>query len=232
MAKVKQVSLDQLAAETLNSAQQFLSQNPTPTRSKTPTKPKSTPKTPVIKGDVLPGPAASGAGYGVRGNIPSIAENDYTQRFEAIQGQLRAERIRQENLKLDKEVQISAGLQNEVQLQATKNLISGEKVVTETVKLNQQQERTSLERVKLQGLQLDTAGEQALLEPKQQLNAIRLEGARIDVAGSRALLEPQRQKWALQLEVAELKLVEMRGQIQRQRAALGANGPVSIEQLD
>ena len=233
-----QAELEKLAQDALSSAEQFLSDNPTPKRKRTATtKVSKTPTasaSPVVNAEAMPSASAATGGYGVRSTTPSISEGDYTQRFEAIQGQLRAEKIKQQNLKLDLEEQLSAGLHNEVQLQATKNLISGEKIVTESIKLNQQQSRTELERVKLQAIDLDVAGERSLLQPKQELNQIRLQGAQIDVAGSRALLEPQRQKWALQLESAELKLQEMRGQIQRQRAALGAGNisPLSIEQID
>lgn len=233
-----QAELEKIAQEALTNAEQFLADSPGPKRKRTAkTKVSKTAKTkanPVVNAEVVPTASATTGGYGVRSTVPSITESDYTQRFEAIQGQLRAEKIKQENLKLDREEQVSVGLQNEVQLQATKNLIIGEKAVTESVKLNQQQSRTELERVKLQAIDLDVTGERSLLEPKQELNQIRLQGAQIDVQGSRALLEPQRQKWALQLEAAELKLVEMRGQIQRQRAALGAGSPspLSIEQID
>lgn len=175
--------------------------------------------------------APSGANYGVRSGVPIVSEQEYNQRFEAIQGQMRATKLAQENAKLDREQLVIEELNLGTQLQATKNLIAGEKVVAETLKLNQWQTRTELERVKLQGIQIDVNGERALLQPKQELQDIRLQGTQIDVEGSRALLQPQREKWALQLEAAELKLQEMRGQIQRQRAALG-NAPLSIEQLD
>lgn len=175
--------------------------------------------------------APSGANYGVRSGVPIVSEQEYNQRFEAIQGQMRGTKLAQENAKLDREQLVIEELNLGTQLQATKNLIAGEKVVAETIKLNQWQARSELEKVKLQGIQIDVNGERALLQPKQELQDIRLQGAEIDVTGSRALLEPQREKWALQLEAAELKLQEMRGQLQRQRAALG-NAPLSIEQLD
>ena len=198
---------------------------------KTRTKKEPAPSTPVVAEPVNEVTAPSGANYGVRAGVPVVSEQEYNQRFEAIQGQMRATKLAQENAKLDREQLVIEELNLGTQLQATRNLIAGEKVVAETIKLNQWQARTELERVKLHGLQIDVNGEQALLQPKQELQDIRLEGAQIDVAGSRALLEPQREKWALQLEAAELKLQEMRGNIQRQRAALG-NSPLPIEQLD
>ena len=243
MAKKKQAELETLAQEALSSAQAFLADSPPPKRKRTAkTKVAKVAKTTpnnnsIVTGEVVApsvGASSNGGAYGVRSTIPVTSEQDYTRRFAAIQGQLRSVKIQQENLKLDKEIAVSGGLQNEVTLQETKNLIIGEKVVTESVKLNQQQSRTELERVKLQGIQLDVTGERSLLQPKQELNQIRLQGVQIDVEGSRALLEPQREKWALQFEMAELKLMEMRGQIQRQRAALGAGSlnPLSVEQID
>ena len=243
MAKMKQVELEKLAQDTLDSAKDFLENSPTPKRKRTTkTKVSKAAKNPpnndqVVTGEVVApsvGASSNSGAYGVRSTVPVTTEQDYTQRFAAIQGQLRSEKIRQENLKLDKEIAVSGGLQNEVELQNTKNLIVGEKAVTESVKLNQQQSRTELEWVKLQGINIDVAGERSLLQPKEELNQIRLEGAHIDVEGSRRLLEPQREKWALQFEMAELKLMEMRGQIQRQRAALGAGSlsPLSVEQID
>lgn len=181
-------------------------------------------------GELVNAPTAQGANYAVRSGVPSLSEQDYTARFEAVQGQLRATKIAQENARLDTEQLRIEELNLGTQLQETRNLIAGERIVTETVKLGQQQARTQLERAKLTGIQIDVAGEQAQLEPKQQLQDIRLQGARIDVEGSRALLAPQQTKWALQLEAAELKLEEMRGNLQRQRASLGA-APFQIEQL-
>lgn len=195
------------------------------------TRKKSASTSSVVAEPVTEIKAPSGANYGVRSGVPIVSEQEYNQRFEAIQGQMRATKLAQENAKLDREQLVIEELNLGTQLQATKNLIAGEKVVAETIKLNQWQTRTELERVKLQGIQIDVNGERALLQPKQELQDIRLQGAQIDVDGSRALLEPQREKWALQLEAAELKLQEMRGSIQRQRAALG-NSPLSIEQLD
>lgn len=219
--------LEAIAAQALADAQAFLDNS---SRFKVEKNPKLAAN--VTPAEIVnPGPTG-GAGYNVRQAVPSITEQDYTQRFTAIQGQLRAERVRQENLKLDRELAVSAGLQNEVELQNTKNLAIGEKAVTESVKLSQQQARSQLERVKLESLNLDISGERALLEPKQQLNQVRLEGARVDVNGSRALLEPQRQKWALQLEAAELKLTEIRGALQRQRAAIGTGTQTPIEIID
>lgn len=197
---------------------------------KTPKK-TGTAAAPVVAEPVPEIKVPNSANYGVRTGVPVISEQQYNQQFEAIQGQMRATKLAQENAKLDREQLVIEELNLGTQLQATKNLIAGEKVVAETLKLNQWQQRTELERVKLQGIQIDVNGERALLQPKQELQDIRLQGTQIDVAGSRALLEPQREKWALQLEAAELKLQEMRGQIQRQRAALG-NAPLSIEQLN
>ncbi|MEM9006971.1 MAG: hypothetical protein AAGE59_26015 [Cyanobacteria bacterium P01_F01_bin.86] len=172
-----------------------------------------------------------GANYTVRTGVPVISEQQYNQQFEQIQGQMRATKIAQENAKLDREQLVIEELNLATELQGTKNLIAGEKVVAESVKLNQWQQRSELERVKLRAVQIDVDGERALLQPKQELQDIRLEGTQIDVDGSRSLLKPQKEKWALQLEMAELKLQEMRGQIQRQRAQLGT-APLSIEQLD
>lgn len=204
----------------------------TTTKRKTRTPRKKTKSTPTVSGELIPEiKTPTGANYTVRTGVPVISEQDYNQQFEAIQGQMRATKLAQENAKLDREQLVIEELNLGTQLQATKNLIAGEKVVAETIKLNQWQARTELEKTKLQGIQIDVNGERSLLQPKQELQDIRLQGAQIDVNGSRALLEPQRQKWALQLEAAELKLQEMRGQIQRQRAALG-NDPLSIEQLN
>lgn len=236
MAQINQAELEKIAQDALSNAQDFLTNSPNRKREKPSTRitkdTNTAPQNEVVTPEVVA--SSNTGGFGVRTNIPSISEQDYTQRYAAIQGQMRAQRLNQENLKLDKEVAVSQGLQAEVSLQQTKNLITGEKAVTESIKLNQQQTRTELERVKLQSIELDVSGERALLQPKQELNQIRLEGAQIDVNGSRTLLEPQRQKWALQLESAELKLLELRGQIQRQRAALGTGtpSPLTIEQID
>ncbi|MEL6776514.1 MAG: hypothetical protein AAFO06_04595 [Cyanobacteria bacterium J06597_16] len=162
--------------------------------------------------------------------LSSISAQDFTAQFEAHAGQTRAAQLMQARAKTDKEFAIAQGLQIEADVQIAKNAVTAEGVNLQGQKLALAQTQTQLESVKVQGVQIDVAGEQALLPLRQESWDIKAQEMQIDNAGSGALLEPRQQHWALKLQLAQTELTKLSQQVAIKQAELQA--PLDIQQLN
>ena len=148
----------------------------------------------------------------------------------AIQQQQNTVLASQANKKLDKAIAVDQGLGLQVQLQQEKNATISESIATQSVKTQQQAAKTSLEGVKLSGLQIDLEGEAALLPHRSEGWAIKSEQMQIDNEGDRALLPLRKQHWGAKLKLAQVGLQKLNAQIQQEVSELYA--PVAITQHD
>ena len=105
-----------------------------------------------------------------------------------------------------------------------------ESINTQAMKTAQQGAKTSIEGVRLQGLNIDLAGETALLPHREEGWAIKAEEMSIDNEGARNLLQPRREHWAAKLQLAQVGLQKLNIQIQQEQSALYA--PMQINQLE
>lgn len=172
----------------------------------------------------------TGVSVDLHPGLPSINAQDFTAQFEAHAGQVRAAQLMQARAKTDKEFAIAQGLQIEADVQIAKNAVTAEGVNLQTTKLTLAQIQTQLEGVKVQGAQIDVAGEQALLPLRQQGWDIKANEMQIDNAGASALLEPRQQHWALKLQLAQTELTKLSQQVAIKQAELQA--PLDIQQLN
>ncbi|MGI8934290.1 MAG: hypothetical protein ACR2FS_09475, partial [Phormidesmis sp.] len=117
-----------------------------------------------------------------------------------------------------------------VELEQEKNATIAESVNTQAMKTAQQGAKTSIEGVRLQGLNIDLACESALLPHRAEGWAIKSEEMAIDNEGARNLLQPRREHWAAKLQLAQVGLQKLNIQIQQEQSALYA--PMQINQLE
>ena len=244
MAKTK----EQQAQEIIDSSTALLdklkntaSKTPNRSRPKAPSK-KRTAKTktkqsappdiePVAKAEIVHAPV-SGAGINstVRSDIKRTDPQTMAASLVAISEQQNTVMISQANKKLDKEVTIDQGLGLKVELEQEKNATIAESIQTQAMKTAQQSAKTSIEGVRLQGLNIDLAGEAALLPHREEGWAVKAEEMSIDNEGARSLLQPRREHWAAKLKLAQVGLEKLRIQIQQAQSELYA--PLTITQLE
>lgn len=249
MAKSK----EQQAADIISSSTALLddlktkaTKTPTRSRPKAPSKAKSasTAKaatrskqaapsdvTPVMKAELVHAPI-SGAGINanVRGDVKRTDPQTMAASLVAISEQQNTVMVSQANKKLDKEIAVDQGLGLKVELEQEKNATIAESVNTQAMKTAQQGAKTAIEGVRLQGLNIDLAGESALLPHREEGWAIRSEEMAIDNEGARNLLQPRREHWAAKLQLAQVGLQKLNIQIQQAQSELYA--PMTINQLE
>lgn len=126
--------------------------------------------------------------------VPELSPDEQQQRLEQIAGQSRAISVAQANLKLHKEILKAEGLFIETQQVGAENLIKVQDLKTIGVKFEQAQTRTSIEQVKLQGLQQDEASQLESNDIKTNLWEQKLESLRTDVEIASAQLSQKRAK--------------------------------------
>lgn len=196
-------------------------------KSATPTTPTDTP----VQAELVHAPV-SGSGINgiIRSDIGQTDPQTMAQALVAIQQQQNTVLVSQANKKLDKEVAVDQGLGLSVQLQQEKNATVNESISTQAMKTRQQGAKTSLEGVRLQGLNIDLEGEAALLPHRQEGWSIKSEEMAIDNEGARNLLQPRREHWAAKLQLAHVGLQKLSIQIQQAQSELYA--PVEINQLN
>jgi hypothetical protein len=204
------------------------------TRSKTTTAaaPFTANDTPVHAELVHAPVSGSGINGMVRGDIAQTDPQAMAQSLVAIQQQQNTVLISQANKKLDRAVAIDQGLGIETQLQQEKNATKAEAISTQAMKTNQQQAKTSIEGVRLNGLQIDLQGESNLLPHRQEGWAIKGEEMQIDNEGARSLLPLRREHWGAKLKLAQVGLQKLNMQIQQEMSEMYAPTPQSITQQD
>lgn len=158
-----------------------------------------------------------------------VSAQDFVGRFEALSGQERDAQLMQKRGDVDKAYAIAQGKALEAQVENAKNLVTVEKINTQTAKLSQQQAQTALEGVKAQAIQIDVAGETSLLPLKQQAWDIRAQELAIDNEGAANLLAPRKQHWSLKLQAAQVELDRLQQQVQMRMAEV--NAPIEAELL-
>lgn len=184
---------------------------------------------PAVDAELVHTPVSGSAIDGaVRGDIAQTDPQTMAQALVAIQQQQNTVLVSQANKKLDKQVAIDQGLGLQVQLQQEKNATVAESISTQAMKTKQQAAKTSLEGVKLQGLNIDIEGEAALLPHRQDAWDIKSEEMQIDNDGARSLLEPRREHWAAKLQLAQVGLQKLNIEIQQAQSELYA--PMQITQ--
>jgi len=162
-------------------------------------------------------------------SLQAVSAQEYVQRFEALSGQERDAQLMQKRADVDKAYAIAQGNAIEGQVETAKNLITVEKINTQTAKLAQQQAQTSLEQIKAQSIQIDVAGETALLPLKRQAWEIREQELAIDNQGIAAMLAPRKQHWAVKLQLAQTELDRLQQQVAIKMAEVAA--PIEAELL-
>lgn len=186
---------------------------------------------PVMKAELVHAPV-SGAGINatVRGDVRRTDPQAMAASLVAISEQQNTVMVSQANKKLDKEIAVDQGLGLKVELEQEKNATIAESINTQAMKTAQQGAKTSIEGVRLQGLNIDLAGEAALLPHRQEGWAIKAEEMSIDNEGARNLLQPRREHWAAKLQLAQVGLQKLNIQIQQAQSELYA--PMQIQQLE
>ncbi|MEL6879061.1 MAG: hypothetical protein AAFP09_00945 [Cyanobacteria bacterium J06607_10] len=185
---------------------------------------------PVVNADLVHAPV-SGAGISgqVRGDINQTTPEAMAQSLTAIAQQQNTVLVSQANKKLDKQVAIDQGLGLQVELQQQKNATIAESVQTQAMKTQQQATKTSIEGVKLSGLQIDLEGENALLPHRRESWDIKSEEMQIDNEGARALLPLRKEHWGAKLKLAQVGLQKLNMQVEREMSELYA--PIEVQQL-
>lgn len=158
-----------------------------------------------------------------------VSAEEFVGRFEALSGQERDAQLMQKRADVDRQYAIAQGKALEVQVENAKNLVTVEKINTQTAKLARQQAQTSLEQVKAQAVQIDVAGETALLPLKRQAWEIREQELAIDNQGAAAMLAPRKQHWAVKLQLAQTELSRLQQQVAIKMAEVEA--PIQAELL-
>lgn len=77
----------------------------------------------------------------------------------------------------------------------------GEKLNTQTVKLEQARTQTDIERARLQGLQIALEGENRSLPLQQESWDLKLEGLQVDIEHARRMLSEKREMLPQTIEV-------------------------------
>lgn len=166
----------------------------------------------------------------IRGDIGQTPPEAMAQNLVAIQQQQNTVLVSQANKKLDKAIAVDQGLGLQVELQQEKNATIAETVSTQAMKTQQQQAKTSIEGVKLSGLQIDLEGENVLLPHRRESWDIKGQEMFIDNEGARALLPLRREHWGAKLKLAQVGLQKLNIEIQQAQSELYA--PLSIAQLE
>jgi hypothetical protein len=166
--------------------------------------------------------SGSGINAHVRGDISRTDPQTMAASLVAIAEQQNTVLISQANKKLDKAVATDQGLGLEVQLVQEQNATKSEAVATQAMKTAQQRSTTSIEGVKLQGLNIDLAGESALLPHRQDAWDIKGQEMQIDNDGAHNLLQPRREHWAAKLQLAQVALQKLNMQIQQEMSEMYA----------
>ncbi|MGB7086597.1 MAG: hypothetical protein WBD47_13660 [Phormidesmis sp.] len=188
---------------------------------------------PAINAELVHAPVSGhGINAQVRGDIGQTDPQTMAQSLVAIQEQQNTVLISQANKKLDKQVAVDQGLGIEVELEQEKNATKAESVSTQAMKTQQQQTKTSIEGVKLNGLQIDLQGEASLLPHREEGWSIKAEEMAIDNEGARNLLQPRREHWAAKLQLAQVGLQKLNIQIQQAQSELYAPMQQQITQHD
>jgi len=184
---------------------------------------------PAIQAELVHAPVSgSGITGDVRGDIGQTTPEAMAQNLVAIQQQQNTVLVSQANKKLDKAIAVDQGLGLQVELQQQKNATIAETVTTQAVKTQQQAAKTSIEGVKLSGLQIDLEGESALLPHRREGWDIKGQEMAIDNEGARALLPLRKEHWGAKLKLAQVGLQKLNAQINQEMSEMYA--PVSITQ--
>lgn len=247
-----QKTKEQEAAEMISSSNALLDEIKT-TAKKTPTRsrPKAPSKTTAkatkqtakqskavvtdepINAELVHAPVSGqGISAQVRGDIARTDPQTMAASLVAIAEQQNTVLISQANKKLDKAVATDQGLGLEVQLVQEQNATKAESISTQAMKTAQQRSKTSIEGVRLQGLNIDLAGEAALLPHRQDAWDIKGLEMQIDNHGARALLEPRQEHWSLKAELAQVGLQKLKAKIQQDISELYAPAHQEIRQLE
>lgn len=158
-----------------------------------------------------------------------VSANEFVQRFEALSGQERDAQLAQKRGDVDRAYAVAQGKSLEAQVENAKNLVTVEKINTQTAKLAQQQGLTALEGVKADAIQIDVAGERSLLPLKQQAWNIKAQELAIDNEGAANLLPARKQHWSLKLQAVQVELDRLNQNIQMKAAEV--NAPIEAELL-
>lgn len=245
MAKSKEQQAQEIIASStalLDELKGKASKTPSRSRPKAPSKSKGTSKAkakqaahadvePVMKAELVHAPV-SGAGINatVRSDVKRTDPQTMAASLVAISEQQNTVMISQANKKLDKEIAVDQGLGLKVELEQEKNATIAESIQTQTMKTAQQGAKTAIEGVRLQGLNIDLAGEAALLPHREEAWSIKAEEIAIDNEGARNLLQPRREHWAAKFQLAQVGLQKIHIQIQQAQSELYA--PMQIQQLE
>lgn len=159
--------------------------------------------------------------------LQPVSAEEFVQRFEALSGQERDAKLMQKRGDVDIAYAVAQGKFIQAQVENAKNLVTVEKINTETARLAQQQAQTALEQIKAQAVQIDVAGESALLPHRQQAWDIKAQEMAIDNQGAQNLLEPRRQHWSLKLQLAQVELNRIQQQVQMKMAEV--NAPIDAQ---
>lgn len=159
--------------------------------------------------------------------LQPVSAEEFVQRFEALSGQERDAKLMQKRGDVDIAYAVAQGKFIQAQVENAKNLVTTEKINTQTAKLAQQQAYTALEQVKAQGIQIDVAGEQSLLPHRQQAWDIKGQEMVIDNQGAAAMLEPRKQHWSLKLQMAQVELQRLQQAVQMKMSEV--NAPIDAQ---
>ena len=162
--------------------------------------------------------------------LTPMSADQYVQQFEALSGQERDAQLMAKRADVDKAYAVAQGKAIQVQVENAKNLVTAEAINLQTAKLSYAQTQTQLEQVKVQSVQIDVAGEQALLPHKQQAWDIRSQEMAIDNQGATSLLEPRQQHWNVKLQLAQTELARLQQQVQLKLTEV--NAPIEIKALN
>lgn len=184
---------------------------------------------PAVQAELVHAPVSGSSISGqVRDDISQTTPEVMAQNLVAIQQQANTVLVSQANKKLDKAIATDQGLGLQVQLQQEKNATIAETVSTQVMKTQQQVAKTSIEGVKLSGLQIDLEGENNLLPSRRESWSIKGEEMAIDNEGARALLPLRKAHWGAKLKLAQVGLKKLNMQIEREMSEMYA---VDIQQL-
>ena len=154
--------------------------------------------------------------------LQPITADEFVQRFEALSGQERSAKLMQKRGDVDIAYAQAQGKAIQSQVEHAKNLVTAEGINTQTARLAYAQTQTQLEQVKVQSLQIDVAGQSALLPHQQQAWDIKEQEMVIDNQGAANLLEPRRQHWSLKLQLAQTELQRLQQTVQIKQSEMNA----------
>jgi hypothetical protein len=155
--------------------------------------------------------------FEVRGGIPQMSDEERDVKIAAINAQTNSIKVSQANHKLDREIEVSAGLRIETQIQTAKNLVTSERLNTEEINLEIAQAQTNIQVEKLEGFNLKAEIERA----KNGIIQAQLDSTNIDLVGEQSQLGYRQQLWDLKLENLALDVQAARSVLDRRIESLG-----------